>query len=203
MTLRAAGALALLVALALTSVHAAGVSRQQADLFERKIATIERHGTAPANPRAPKTSRRTSVTETEINSWFAYRGTSVLPDGLTDPSLSISGGGLVTGNATVDLDAVARSRSSGRTFDIWNLVGGRMPVTIGGVIRANRGRARFELQDAAIAGVPVPRRVVQELVSYYSRTPNHPRGRRLEDEFALPAGIQAIELSRGAAVVVQ
>jgi hypothetical protein len=78
-----------------------------------------------------------------------------------------------------------------------------MPVTIGGVIRTHRGRARFELQDAAIAGVPVPRRVVQELVSYYSRTPNHPGGRRLEDEFALPAGIQAIELSRGAAVVVQ
>jgi hypothetical protein len=78
-----------------------------------------------------------------------------------------------------------------------------MPVTIGGVIRTNRGRARFDLQEAAIAGVPVPRRVVQELVAYYSRTANHPQGRRLEEEFVLPAGIQAIELSRGAAVVVQ
>ena len=58
MTLRAAGALALLVALALTSVHAAGVSRQQADLFERKIATIERHGTAPADSTARTNSAR-------------------------------------------------------------------------------------------------------------------------------------------------
>ena len=57
MTLRAAGVLTLVVALALTTVHAAGVSRQQAELFERKIATIERHGTAPADARAPKTAR--------------------------------------------------------------------------------------------------------------------------------------------------
>jgi hypothetical protein len=122
---------------------------------------------------------------------------------LTQPSLTIIGNGQVSGNATVDLDAVARSRSSGRTFDLWNLVGGRVPVTVAGVIRTRDGRARFELQDAAISGVPVPRRVVQELVAYYSRTPQHPNGQRLDDEWELPAGIKNIEITPGAAVVVQ
>jgi hypothetical protein len=44
---------------------------------------------------------------------------------------------------------------------------------------------------------------VQELVEYYSRTPDHPDGHSLDDEFDLPAGIQTIEISPGAAVVVQ
>ena len=93
--------------------------------------------------------------------------------------------------------------ASGRTFDVWNLIGGRVPVTIGGIIRTRNGRARFELQDAAISGIPVPRRIVQELVGYYSRTAEHPNGHQLDEEWEMPAGIQTIEMTPGAAVVVQ
>jgi hypothetical protein len=109
----------------------------------------------------------------------------------------------VSGTAVLDLDAVSRSRASGRTLDIWSLVGGRVPVSIAGVVRTRAGRARFELEEASIRGFPVPRLVVQELVAYYSRTENHPQGRRLDDEFELPANIDRIEISPGAAVVVQ
>lgn len=177
---------------------AAAVSRQQADVFEKKIETIERH--AAKSPRPPQ---RTRVSESEINSWFAYRSEAVLPDGLTKPALTIVGNGKVTGTATLDLDAVAKARQSGRTFDLWNLVSGQMPVTVEGIVRARGGRARFELQEAWVSGVPLPKRMVQELVSYYSRSPRHPNGRRLEEDFELPAGIQSIEMSPGAAVVVQ
>ena len=177
---------------------AAAVSRQQADVFEKKIETIERHGA-----KSPRRPQRTPVSESEINSWFAYRSEPVLPDGLTKPTLTIAGNGQVSGTATLDLDAVAKTRQSGRTFDLWNLVGGQMPVTVEGIIRTRGGRGRFELQEAWVSGIPVPRRIVQELLSYYSRTPNHPSGRRLEEDFELPAGIQSIEMSPGAAVVVQ
>jgi hypothetical protein len=206
MTVRASRALIVSTALCAATVCAAvslqgagGVSRQQADVFEKKLETIERNAAAKAS-RAPA---RTPVTETEINSWFTYRSEPVLPDGLTKPSLTIVGNGQVSGTATLDLDAVAKSRQSGRTFDVWNLVGGQMPVTVAGVVRTRGGKGRFELQEASVAGIPVPRRVVQELLSYYSRSPRHPNGRRLEDEFELPAGIQMIETSPGAAVVVQ
>ena len=76
-------------------------------------------------------------------------------------------------------------------------------MTVSGTLRAEGGRARFDMQDAVVAGIPVPRRVVQELVDYYSRTPDHPKGVRLDDDFELPAGIRQIDLSPGAAVVVQ
>lgn len=179
------------------------VSRQQADAFARKIDVIGQHGSGLRISKAARTERRTPVTESEINSWFAYHGADYLPDGLTRPSLTIQGRGQVSGQATVDLDAVARTRASGGLLDPWNLVGGRLPVTVAGVVRTRSGRARFELQAAEIAGIPVPRRMVQEIVSYYSRTPRHPQGRRLDDEFELPAGIQTIELTAGNAVVVQ
>jgi hypothetical protein len=202
MTVRIRRTLLLLPALlAVATLHGAGaVSRQQADVFEKKIETIEKHG---ARSEKPRRSQRTPVTESEINSWFTYRSGELLPEGLTRPSLKIVGNGRVTGTATLDLDAVAKSRQSGRTFDIWNLVSGQMPVTVEGIIRTRGGRATFELQEAWVSSVPVPQRIVQELVSYYSRTENHPGGRRLDEEFALPAGIQTIEMSPGAAVVVQ
>ena len=200
MTVRARRALIFFPALfVVASLHGSGaVSRQQADVFEKKIETIERHGA-----KSPRPSQRTSVTESEINSWFAYRSDPVLPEGLTRPSLTIVGNGQVSGTATLDLDAVAKTRQSGRTFDLWNLVGGRMPVTVEGVIRTRGGRGRFELREAWVAGIPIPQRIVQELLSYYSRTDNHPSGRRLDEDFELPAGIQTIEMSPGAAVVVQ
>jgi hypothetical protein len=200
MTVRARRALILFPSLlVVASLHAAGaVSRQQADVFEKKLETIERHAA-----KSPRPSQRTPVTESEINSWFAYRAEPVLPEGLTRPSLTIVGNGQVSGTATLDLDAVAKTRQSGRTFDLWNLVGGRMPVTVEGIVRTRSGRGRFQLQEAWVAGVPVPQRIVQELLSYYSRTDRHPGGRRLDEEFELPAGIQTIEMSPGAAVVVQ
>lgn len=197
-----ASALLFTVGLGLTGLQGAAVSRQQADAFARKVDAIERHGAGKQAQRATA-AKRTPVTESEINSWFAYDGRPALPDGLTQPTLSIGANGQVTGRAVVDLDAVSRSRASGRTFDIWNLVGGRVPVAINGVVRTRAGRARFELQDASIRGIPVPRMMVEELVSYYSRTPAHPRGRRLDEEFQLPAAIDRFESSPGAVVVIQ
>jgi hypothetical protein len=44
---------------------------------------------------------------------------------------------------------------------------------------------------------------LQELVSYYSRTPEMPDGISLDKPFVLPAAIQTVETRRGAATVVQ
>jgi hypothetical protein len=188
------------VGLAFAAVEAASVSKQQADSFAQKIKQIERQGAAPG-PRGA--ARRTSVTEAEVNSWFAYSAASSLPTGVASPNVTIVGNQKVVGTATVDLDAIAKSRSKGGAFDIWNLVGGRVPVTVGGLLHTKDGRAKFDLQEAEVSGISVPRRIVAELVDYYSRTPDHPEGIRLDQEYELPAGIRQIELSPGTAVVIQ
>ena len=190
---------ALILGIAVLSA-AADITPQQADAFARKVAIISQQGALTArNPGA----RRTAVSETEVNSWFAYRARPLLPVGMSDPQLTIIGDGKVSGAATVDLDAVGKSKRTGSLIDPWSLLGGRLPVTVTGVLRTQNGQGRFELQQAAVSGVPIPKSLLQELVSYYSKTSDHPSGIDLDEPFALPAGIRQIEVGQGQAVVVQ
>jgi len=190
----------LTLAVALGPVFAGDVSRQQADSFVKKIAIINQRGSASA---PTTTTRRTPISENEVNSWFTYRGQDLIPAGVTDPKLSIIGNGRVMGVATVDLDAVSRHNQSGGTFYLWKLVGGRGAVAVTGVLQTKDGRGQFDLQSATLSGVPVPKALLQELVSYYSRSADRPDGVRLDAPFALPARIQQIEVGAGQAVVVQ
>ena len=181
------------------TLRAADISKQQADLFARKVAQIV--GQADRVPK-PGT-RRTSVSETELNSWFAYSATPLLPAGVAEPRVTLVGNGKLAGKALVDLDAIAKKKQSGGTFDLWNLVGGKVPVNVVGVLHTKDGRGRFEMQSASLSGIPLPKSLLQELVSYYSRTPDRPQGIRMDDAFDLPASIRHIEVGQGQAVVVQ
>jgi hypothetical protein len=192
-------ATAALLLAALVSLEAATVSRQSAEAFAEKVALIQRQGEVAARPAA----RRTALTQDELNSWFTFRAQPLLPSGISQPEVTIVGEGRLAGQAVVDLEAVAKRRASGGTFDPWALLGGRVPVRVTGVLHTRDGLARLEVQSAEISGVPVPPAFLQELVSYYSRTPQNPQGIRLDDTFALPAHIRQIEVGQGQAVVVQ
>lgn len=201
---RAVLALAWIVAVGVLTTAAlraggAAVSRDQAEAFARKVALIVQHGTTPSEVAA---RRRTTLTETEMNSWFVFRGTRVLPAGVSSPSLSLIGNGRLTGVATVDLEALGRRRGGG-AFDVFSYLGGQVPVAVTGVLRSRDGRAQFELQEATAAGVPVPAFLLQEAVSLYTRTADDPDGMSLERPFDLPVNIRQIELGQGQATVVQ
>src|SRR4029078_3736356 len=109
---------------------------------------------APATAAAP---HRTLVSENEVNSWFAYRGQELIPKGVTEPKVTIIGNGRVMGVATVDLDAVSKKNASGGTFDLWKRVCGRCRVAVTGVLQTKGGRGQFDLQNATLSGVPVPK----------------------------------------------
>jgi hypothetical protein len=187
------------VALPNLTLQAAATSKQQADLFARKVAQIVGQADRVQKPG----TRRTSVSEGELNSWFAYSATPLLPAGVAEPRVTLVGNGKVVGTALVDLDAIAKKKQSGGTFDLWNLVSGRVPVNVTGTLRTKDGQGSFLLESADISGLPVPKTFLQEMVSYYSRTPNNPRGVNLEDPFALPASIRQIDVGAGQAVIVQ
>jgi hypothetical protein len=191
--------LMLLLFTAIVPLQAATVSRQTADTFAKKIAQIQQQGAAD---QAPAT-RRTPVTQDEVNSWFTYRAQPVLPVGVSQPQLTIVGQGRVAGQATVDLDAIGKRRGTGGTFDPFSYLGGRVPVSVEGILHTQDGRGRFEVQSAEVSGVPVPKAILQELVSYYSKTPSNPNGVSLDQAFALPANIRQIEVGQGQAVIVQ
>ena len=181
------------------TLQAAAISQQQADLFAQKVAQIVGQADRVQKPG----TRRTSVSETEVNSWFAYSSAPLLPSGVTEPRVTMVGNGKLAGKALVDLDAIAKKKQSGGTFDLWNLVGGKVPINVTGTLRTKDGQGNFLLESADISGLPVPKTFLQELVSYYSRTPNNPRGVNLEDPFVLPASIRQIDVGAGQAVIVQ
>ena len=202
MKVRDAAAMCAAVALAFVAVLSAApkVTPQQAEAFARKLAIISAQSSL--NARAAS-ARRTSVSEDEVNSWFAYRAQPLLPQGMTEPQVSILGNGKLSGTATVDLEAVARSKRTGAVLNPWNLVGGRVPVTVVGMLRTQNGRGQFAVEETTVSGIPVPNSLLQELVAYYSRTANDPDGIRLDDQFELPANIRQIEVGQGQAVVIQ
>ena len=200
MTFRTASASAFVavLGLALASLQAADTSRPLADTFAKKIAVINQHAQSGATA-----ARRTTLTESELNSWFAFRAQPLLPAGVTQPKVTIVGAGKLLGSATVDLEAIGKSRTTGGSLDVWSYLGGRLPLSVTGILHTKDGQGRFELQAADISGVPVPKTLLQELVSYYTRTAEKPQGVRLDDPFALPASIKSIEVGQGQAVVVQ
>jgi hypothetical protein len=191
---------AVLLVLAGVCLHAEGPPplRSDADLFKQKAATIAQRGSAPTRQLL-----NTTVTEREVNAYLAYETAEGLPAGVADPSVSIPGTDRVTARAVVDLDAVRRQRNPTGLFDPMRYLSGRLAVTATGVLRATNGVARFHLESADIAGVPIPKLVLQEIVNHFSRSAEHPSGINLDEPVALPARIREIHVERGQAVIVQ
>jgi hypothetical protein len=185
---------------AATAVTGADVRPQRRDAaaLKQKVAAIAAFGERPK-----RQAQRTTVTETEVNAYLVYDAHSELPVGVVEPWVTILGTGRVSGRAVVDLDAVRKDKKPTSMLDPMNYLTGRLPITATGVLRTNNGVGRFALESAAVSGIPIPKIVLQEIVSYYSRTPEKPGGIGLDDPFELPARIREILLERGQAIVVQ
>src|SRR5262245_22007878 len=175
-----------------------GATQRDAESLRQKVATISAHGERPT-----KEGRRTTVTEGEVNSYLAYDAKPQLPAGVVDPAVSILGNSRLAGRAVVDLDAVRHARASQSWFDPTNYLTGRLPVNATGRLKTANGIGQFELESASVGGVPIPKMLLQEIVSYYTRTPEKPSGIGLDDPFALTARIREIQVERGQAIIVQ
>jgi hypothetical protein len=187
------------ICVALATVVLANVPRTRADADQmvRKITIISANGMS-----ARPVSRRTTVTERELNSFLAFHARSDIPAGVLEPTVTIGAAGKLTGTAVVDLDAVRKSRSS-EGFSATSLLTGRLPVQASGVLHTKNGIGRFELQEAWVSSIPVPKTLLQEIVAHYTRTPDAPKGIELEAPFELPVAIREIQTVQGQAVVVQ
>src|SRR5687768_8488669 len=183
---------------ATTLIAAEPVSRRDAARLQAKIDRITR--ASPARGRAPAT---TAITEAELNSYLRYELGDQIPAGVTDPWVSILENGRLAGRATVDLARVGKGRKSSGMLDPFNLLTGSMPLAVDGILHTKNGVGTFAVQSASISGVPVPVWMLQEIVSYYSKSEFAPNGVAIDKPFALPNGIREIQTARGQANVIQ
>ena len=77
------------------------------------------------------------------------------------------------------------------------------PLTAAGMLITQNGVGRFQLETAEISGISIPKSLVQELLSYYSKSAEKPSGISIDDPFELPAAIKEIRVGKGEAMVVQ
>jgi len=173
-------------------------TRADADQLLRKIALIATHGLS-----AQKKSLRTPVTESELNSFLEFHARSEIPAGVLEPVVTIEEAGRLRGRALVDLDEVKKAQAGAGGFGVLSMLSVRVPVEAVGTLNTTNGVAQFHLEQAIVSGVPVPKALLQQVVSYYSRTPENPEGVDLEAPFPLPANIRQIETLRGQAIIVQ
>jgi hypothetical protein len=183
-------------------VSAAGAvpppTREDAARLRLKVEAIERN----ALSRRPA-ALVTRVSEREVNAYLAFDAVSELPGGFTNPRITVLPDLKLSGTATIDLDAIRKARQSRSWLDPLTYLGGKVAVAVSGRLTSSNGLARFALDRATVGGITVPKMLVQELVTFYSRTPDNPRGLNLDDPYPLPARIRQIDIRPGEAIVRQ
>ena len=104
------------------------------------------------------------------------------------PRVQLGDDGRVRARAIVDLDGVRRSRERS-VFDPLAYLTGSVEVVAIGSVEGSDGEGLIRYESATVGGVSVPKTVAQELLRFYTRTEERPRGFAFDEPFALPAGV--------------
>jgi hypothetical protein len=197
--------LAVVVPLVLPLAAQPRVTKQDADRCQGKFGRITGFANAPqarASANGSPSSQTTQLTDAELNSYLHFHLKEQVPAGVVDPTLNALGDGRVRGAATIDLDAVRKQKQRGWT-DPMSYMTGKLPLTASGLLITQNGVGRFQLESAEISGISIPKSLVQELLSFYSKSAENPSGISMDDPFELPARIKEIRVGKGEAMVVQ
>jgi hypothetical protein len=196
---------ALLLALGVSLTAQSGAeerfTKQDADRFQAKLLRIAELGGRPRGGSAAA-AHETKMTDVEVTAFLRISARDQVPAGIVEPTLTALGDGRVGGRAIVDLDAVRAQRERG-WLDPLSYLRGRLPLTATGKLITQDGVGRFQLESAEISGVTIPKPLLQELLSYYSRTAEDPDGINMDDPFELPSRIREIRVGKGEATVIQ
>lgn len=176
-------------------------ARADAVSLQQKLAAIVTRGEqAPKDNATPGV--RTALTEREVNAYFTVYGPEFLPEGVMEPRVGIDPAGRVRARAIVDLDRALKPKERS-WLDPLAWVSGKMEVTGVGTLRAANGQGVLTIESATLGGLTVPPTLLQELVTYYSRSTDSPDGFRLDRPFRLPSAIRSVETASGRATIVQ
>ena len=118
-------------------------NKQDSDRFEAKLTRIVAFGNQKQARAAAPVS--TPISDAELNAYFEYGAKAQIPTGIVEPRLNALGDGRVSGQATVDLDAVRKQKQRG-WLDPMSYLTGSLPLTASGLLITKDGVGRFQLE---------------------------------------------------------
>ena len=180
------------------SGHTGSLSQQEGDRLQQKIDAIVNNGAL-----YPVPAKKTALSEAQLNSYLNFTLREKIPPALSNPEVNLLGNGGLEGLVYLDIDEFKRWRGTRGLMDPFSYLSGEVPVTARGVLRTHEGRGQFQLGSAEMYGVPLPKPVLQELVAFFSRSPERPQGFDLDSPFDLPAKIRELTVTQGEAFVLQ
>jgi hypothetical protein len=80
---------------------------------------------------------------------------------------------------------------------------GMMEIALIGSVRGSGAQGIFDVETASLGNVTIPKILLQELITFYSKSPEFPDGITLTKPFPLPAAVRDIIITRGSATIVQ
>ena len=170
--------------------------------MQSSVTSILVRAQMAANAKKPLALQKTTFTDSQLNAWLKMDGKANVPVGLVSPQISFDALGKLTARGLVDLDGVRKSKERG-VLDPMNYLSGSLPIVLVGKLSGVSGAGTFDVESATLNGVTVPRLLIQELIAYYSKSPDFPDGITLGKPFPLPAGVKTLLISKGSATVVQ
>ena len=126
------------LAIGLSAAPDPAIARRDADAFKVKVAEITRRGGVTASAASAATRARTTVTESEVNSYLAVEVADDLPAGVVSPTVTLLGQGRTKGQAVVDLDRVRQGMGASSALNPLSYLRGRLPVVATGTIESRR-----------------------------------------------------------------
>ena len=179
-------------------------SKTDAANMKKKVEAIALRGALPVKPASGAAGPvlTTTFTEREANAYFKIEGPVFLPAGIENPQVTIEDGGRVRSRATVDLDVALKTRQRS-LFDPLSWLGGKTEITAIGIMTGRNGKGTLQLESATFGGIPVPKSLLQQVITFYAKTPENPVGFDLDKPFDLPSNIRSVDTRPGQAIVVQ
>jgi hypothetical protein len=153
--------------------------------------------------KSPVPPQTTTFSEDDVNQLLRSHMNEIMPDGISDPHVTLVGNGMVVARVVVDFDEYKRRRSRRGGLGPLALLTGKLPVTARGTLQTQEGQGRFRLEAAELNGIPLPPALVREMITALSRSRRNPEGYDIERPFPLPANIRTVTVNPQQAVVTQ
>ena len=172
-------------------------SQSESDELERMIEEIVSNAFSNSD-----VAKYYDVTQSSINSFFHFKGSDLVPQGVRFSKCELLGEGRVFASVTVRVEEVL-SRVESDMLDVLRFLKGNVEISVMFSVSAEKRIGQVTLESVRIGSIAIPSSILVTLIRSYTRSDEIPNGFDLESRFSLPYGIERIQVDKGVVSVVQ